>query len=613
MKDKILNILKNSIVFTVLFSAISCFIFNSAMTMVEQTTVSYTGYYFLHNFDNFLKSYFLLLIVYFLLLSFGRFYIPAIFIGLGGYIFALVNFYKIQYRAEPLLPWDIYSFGEAMSVFSNLKFSFPIMNILALLMVLAVIIVSFKMKPINFGKGKRKLATVGAIFICSIFTLTTYYEKTYASANEWPDTWFRINYYRQNGLINSFIYNFRYLSIDAPSNYTKENMEKIAEGVKTLKADDDNSFNPDIIFIMSESFWDPQTLNGITYEEELVPNLKNIQANGLMGENLSPKFGGGTSNVEYEALTGFSNDYLPDGCIPYQQYVRKGFFSIVDFLKNRGYDTLAIHSDEGKNWNREIAYKNMGFDDYISIEDMESPEMTRLRVSDREITKYIIDNYEKHKAESDAPWFNFVVTMQNHTSYDRNNFTEDELVKFTSENPLSEETEGQLADFSTGIHISDEELGKLYDYFMSQERPVILIFFGDHKVKLGTDYTEVYYSTNTVTPDMTDYEREYLLHTTPIVATSNFSDETKNFGTMATYMILPSIFDAYGIDMPLYFDYLNIIRQKSTGSHLNMTLDENGVPMENMTDDIKILYNVLDLIQYDYIIGDNYVGDEIFK
>ena len=613
MKDKIINILKNPIFSSILFSAFACIIFNLSMTMVEQKTFYDTAYYIINHFDNFFKSYILMLLSYFILLSFGRFFIPSLIIGASGYIFALVNFYKIQYRAEPLLPWDIFSFGEAAEVVTSLKLSFPIINIVALLITVIVIVISFKKKPINFGEGKKKLVSVCAVIVCSVYCFSTYYEKAYAGANEWPDTWFRIDYYKNNGLLNSFIYNFRYLSIDAPSNYSKETMNKISEGLLSLESSEDNNFKPDIIFIMSESFWDPQTLNGITYEEELLPNLKALQSQGLSGQNLSPKFGGGTSNVEYEALTGFSNDYLPDGCIPYQQYVTNGFFSIVDYLKNRGYDTLAIHSDEGKNWNREKAYKNMGFDDYISLEDMENPEITRGRVSDREITKYIIDNYEKHIAESDAPWFNFIVTMQNHTGYDVNNFTEEDRVKFTSENPLSETAEGQLSDFSTGVHISDEELGKIADYFMNQERPVILIFFGDHRVNLGSENREIYYATNTITEDMTEAEKQYTIHTTPIMAISNFSDETKDFGVMAPYMILPSVLETYGVDMPVYFDFLNTIREKSTGAHLNMTLDENGIPLETVPEDTETLYNILNMIQYDYIIGDKYINSEIFK
>ena len=613
MKEKIKYIFKNKIFLSILFILLSCFIFNLSMTMIEQKTFADTLYYITNRFGNFLKSYILLLLFYIMLLITGKFFISSICIGSFSLIFALINFYKIQYRAEPILPWDIYSIGEAFEVVGSLDFTFPFINILAIFLTLIIIYFSFKVESLNFGEGKRKIINIAFMTFFCFFSISTYYQKIYKEANEWPDTWFRIDYYKNNGLVNSFIYNLRYLSIDKPLYYTKENMYKIAEEIKKLDSIKNNNFNPDIIFIMSESFWDPQTLNGIDYEKELLPNIKFLQENGIRGEILSPKFGGGTSNVEFEALTGFSNDYLPDGCIPYQQYIREGFFSIVDYLKFKGYKTLAIHSDEGKNWNREKAYKNMGFDDFISLEDMKNPEITRGRVSDREITRYIIANYEKHISESDKPWFNFIVTMQNHTGYKRENFSENELVNFTSENILSEKIEGQLADFSTGVKISDEELGKLADYFLKQKRPVLLLFFGDHRVNFGDENREIYYSTNTINDNMTEEEKQYKIHTTPFMAISNFKEVKKDLNIIAPYMILPYVFDLYNIDMPLYFEFLSNIGKNTTGEHLNMTLNEKGIPFDIVPKNIKEIYEIFNMIEYDYIIGENYIGDIIFQ
>ncbi len=57
----------------------------------------------------------------------------------------------------------------------------------------------------------------------------------------------------------------------------------------------------------------------------------------------SPEFGGMTANIEFEALTGFSNAFLPAGSIPYQQYVRTPTPSLATFLKSEGYEARAIH------------------------------------------------------------------------------------------------------------------------------------------------------------------------------------------------------------------------------------------------------------------------------
>ena len=62
-----------------------------------------------------------------------------------------------------------------------------------------------------------------------------------------------------------------------------------------------------------------------------MPNVRAVRS----GSMFSPEFGGMTANVEFEALTGFSNAFLPYGSIPYQQYVRGPVPSLANFFRSR--------------------------------------------------------------------------------------------------------------------------------------------------------------------------------------------------------------------------------------------------------------------------------------
>ena len=75
-----------------------------------------------------------------------------------------------------------------------------------------------------------------------------------------------------------------------------------------------------------------------------------------------------TANIEFEALTGFSNAFLPYGSIPYQQYVRRPLPSLATFLRDEGYVTKALHPFGPWFWNREAVYKAFGFDRFLSEE-----------------------------------------------------------------------------------------------------------------------------------------------------------------------------------------------------------------------------------------------------
>ncbi|MBJ7968231.1 LTA synthase family protein, partial [Bacillus cereus] len=78
---------------------------------------------------------------------------------------------------------------------------------------------------------------------------------------------------------------------------------------------------PNIIFLMSEAFWDPTKLTNLSFSEDPVPNLHHYIENFPGGQTIAPTFGGNTANTEFEALTSYSMSLLMPGSIPYQQAV----------------------------------------------------------------------------------------------------------------------------------------------------------------------------------------------------------------------------------------------------------------------------------------------------
>lgn len=59
--------------------------------------------------------------------------------------------------------------------------------------------------------------------------------------------------------------------------------------------------------------------------------------NTVSGELLVSTFGGGTSNTEFEFLTGSSMGFLPYGTTPYQVYLRSDTPGLVSGLAKQGY------------------------------------------------------------------------------------------------------------------------------------------------------------------------------------------------------------------------------------------------------------------------------------
>ena len=98
---------------------------------------------------------------------------------------------------------------------------------------------------------------------------------------------------------------------DKPENYNEETLAALAKrykkSAKNTNGPRANNLTDDtVIMILSESFSDPTRVPGVELTEDPMPNIraiKNITTSGLM---LSPAIGGGTANIEHQALTGLS-------------------------------------------------------------------------------------------------------------------------------------------------------------------------------------------------------------------------------------------------------------------------------------------------------------------
>ena len=121
-------------------------------------------------------------------------------------------------------------------------------------------------------------------------------------------------------------------------------------------------------------------------------------------------------------------------------------------LKLDGYQgLLALHPYRESGYNRVNVYENMGFSDFISKEDFGDVELVRNHISD--VTNYnrIIEEYEKAKKESDAPFYLFNVTMQNHSPYNKDFKNLPKTIKIPTKGCKNADAER----FLNLIHLSD--------------------------------------------------------------------------------------------------------------------------------------------------------------
>ena len=544
--------------------------------------------------------------------------------GGAGLIPAAVNFYTLQLRGEPFLPWDLTQMKEAAGVAAAAGLKVQPSMVWAGGILLGMTVLSFFLYR---RRGRPVLPVRLAGIAASVAALLALVFGVYLqpavtqSFGIYPDAWMQDRYYRWYGVITGFMTNLTNLEIDAPEDYSEDAVNALLDEVEAAgKIETGPNFpdsyaavekTPTILYVMDESYWDVSELEqyGVTFDTDISPNLHALQQTSAHGRVYSPSFGGGTCDVEFEALTGYSVGFLPSGCKPYQQHVTHPMFALPSYLKDRGYQTAAVHCYYAKYWSRNTAYPNLGFDDFISLEDMRGVEKVRGYywkgglVTDASMGEQIIREYETLKAASDAPVFLHAVTMQNHTNYNAANYPDEQRVHVTSAPAgLKAGTVGALEDFATGVRDADALLGQLVSYFSQVDEPVILVFWGDHYNPIDSGY-DVYTATGYAGADSSDPR----LHQTTLLMWSNYSSQPVDLGTIAAYEISPVMMDLFGLDQPLYFQYLN--RQLRYGYRSctgGVTVNWDGSLSSGLTPRQSVWRQDHWLLQYDLMFGEGY-------
>ena len=601
----------------------------------EWTPEIWTEYIRPH-YESYILSWMLLALIWAVVDTVTRLAPLATFVsGCAGLVPAAVNFYTLQLRGEPFLPWDLTQVKEAAGVAAAAGLKVQPSMVWAGGALLALTVLSHFLYrrrgrpalPVRLVSIAASLAALLAL-VFGVFLQPAVTQ----SFGIYPDAWMQDRYYRWYGVITGFMTNLTNLEIDEPEGYSEEAVNALldeTEAAGAIRAGPNfpDSYaartdpaaiekEPTIIYVMDESYWDVSELEqyGVTFDTDVSPNLHALQQTSAYGKVYSPSFGGGTCDVEFEALTGHSVGFLPSGCKPYQQHVTRPMFALPSYLKDRGYQTAAVHCYYAKYWSRNTAYPNLGFDDFISLEDMRGVEKVRGYywkgglVTDASMGEQIIEEYERLKAASDAPVFLHAVTMQNHTNYNAANYPDDQRVHVTSAPAgLKAGTVGALEDFATGVRDADALLGQLVSYFSQVDEPVILVFWGDHYNPIDSGY-DVYTATGYASADSADPR----LHQTTLLMWSNYSNYQVDLGTIAAYEISPVMMDLFGLEQPLYFQYLN--RQLRYGYRSctgGVTVNWDGTAGRGLTGRQAAWRQDHWLLQYDLMFGKGYALDRM--
>lgn len=442
-------------------------------------------------------------------------------------LLAVSNYFKHTLTGDFVYPWDLLNqTGNIGELVGFVKIGLPLGSMMIIIVGFLLVAGSYFLSPkIRFRARWRFLisAVIIAVMYLSVCTpaqitrtLGLYNMSITNTSNQ------EMNH-AAHGFTGGFLVNFLSMNVPEPENYSKDTIDSILAPYTKNPASEGFS-EPDIIVILSESFWDPKLLPETSFSKNPTSNYDSIlkRKNALSGYLYQTSYGGGTVRTEFDVITGLTIDQLPAGSVPWQ-YVTDNIPSYPSHYRDIGYRTVFMHTYEPSFYMRKRAYPFIGFDELYFQDDLTAIDSVKWDISGNYLSDKSFVSYIEHflEQDNDKPCFLFGISMENHQPYE--NKYQEPKIKVTS-SKLSESSKIAVENHATGVYMADQALKKLVDYIDSRDKDTVLVYFGDHLPSLGTDKAAYKESGFISEGEMTDDEWHSILKT-PFLIYANFELE----------------------------------------------------------------------------------------
>ena len=504
---------------------------------------------------------------------------------------AIVNYYVILFHGMPLSFQVLRNFTTAMNVISNYHLSIDrcvAVLVVTLLFSAALSILGRRFAPSAKLPVRKRLIRDGILLAVSVAVM--YFGYFSENPVKPPKTmaWSWTESYDNYGFAACTVESFCQWQqvINKPEGYSEDALDAVEIGEHS----GEETAKPDIILILNETFYDLAQITDPETDVDYLPNIRSMD-NLLSGYAVIPGEGGSTHSAEYELLTSNSLQLMP-GITPFNTFDLHGANSIVAHLNALGYSTTGSHSEVPGNYSRGIGYSALAFQNAHFEDDFTQTEYyyDRQFNTDESVYRNLMRWYEEDP--EDQPRFQYLLTIQNHGSWDRNDSQYDTVHALKDFGEYDE----QVDEFLTCISQSDAAFQKLTEYFAQVDRPVIICMMGDHAPRFASSIIDEKYS---------GAERALLVRKVPLLIWANYELEQQDLGTMSMNYVVPTLLELAGVELSPYYSYMLQLKEQvpilsSYGSYYDAEgnlygydSDEGGIYEEAVDNNFYLEYNNL--------------------
>lgn len=509
-------------------------------TMAGQLT-KFVSQMWLENQWQFLLNFLVVGLMYLVVITFlNRFWVATAIFGTVMVVFSIANRFKYLLRNEPIIPADLsfISSGNTGEIVSFIPedgtdlVNTAIIGLTYFVVICLVLqfldrrngLIPCHWRPSRFLRVTNIIAVLARIaafvvtaallvsFTWNLNVPNSWAQQWAQSLSDVPQPWNAMGDAQSNGTAINFLRLAHAKTMEQPKGYSEETMQAVAKRYAAA-ADDINATRTanltdnTVVMILSESFSDPTRIPDVTFSIDPMPNIRAIKDATTSGLMLSPGYGGGTANIEYQALTGLNMANFDESMLSvYQQLVPSQeepySFNRIWSEQYGENGSVAFHPYYKNMYLRDHNYDRFGFSELLTLDSDPAIEHqdhidASPYVSDAASYANVLDAINSQ----DHPQFIQLVTMQNHSGYEdyyaTNEFREADL------SPLDDNERWQIENYTKGLSLTDQATAEFLNTLNTIDKPVTVIFYGDHLPSIYT--TANADMDNTLTLHETDY------------------------------------------------------------------------------------------------------------
>lgn len=481
--------------------------------------------------------------------------------GMVCCLYGIVNHYKLIFRLEPILLTDVTQIKDAMEVVGlGFGINWVLIGIvIALLIATLVLLLRLKGKPVQRNFWLPVLGVLLMVWLVSICKFSLLSRHNATDMNEQA---------KKNGSLFTLIAMDKYRTSLMNIDYHQEEVEDSYARLMALAPEENpDAVKPNIILVLAESFTDEAILGQhLNLTQPLMPYYQSLMDECRHGLVYVPKAGGGTSESEFEVLSGLRSKYALN---PYSIGLPP-IRSAADILTDKGYNATSLHWHTGVFYNRYNNLRMQGFDSFHTLDTSCYPYE---RIGSYVTDEAHFDSVMEHLRLTEEQDFIFCLTMQNHGGYTYFDFREKYGAPTPFTNAFSPATEKVAANFCYLLTETDKALEEWIEALRAFEEPTVVVFFSDHLAPLGTDVLK-----EIGLPVSGDEA-----HRVPYFIWSNYGGIQPGETDLYAYQLSPYVLSQLGLCDDPFFAYVESLREQ------NITTDET-----------------YDLLSYDALFGEQY-------